>query len=475
QIMLEMKVKEKTIELSTRNRDMRLILDNAEEGFLTCSLDGHIRSEYSSIVEKWFTKPTSSIKIWDLLMAGDPKRLGSFQVGWDQFVDDFLPFEVCAGQMPAVIQNGNSYFGLTFTPIYDQDKKLVSILVVVTNLTAKVEHERRNRQQQELVATFQALSKDRAGFLEYFSDAENMLKNLVNPKEKTSKENQFRLLHTLKGNSAQYGLTTLAEVCHDLESKLQEGSEPLTESDIKFISDFWNEMSARLINMIGNRTRKSIELDISEYTHVLQRIKLGASHSEIGDYIERWRLEPAIKRLDRMIDQAKSLADRLNIENIRFTTNDNGIRLEPDAFADLWSSMIHVVRNSIDHGFSGGKIANPTLAFSVAMNGELLVLSIKDNGVGINWDNVREKAKKMNLPCATQSDLEECLFADGLSTKDEVSSISGRGVGMAAVKEAVFDYGGTIKVISQKGQGTEFIFTLPMRLQLKNTESKMVA
>jgi two-component system chemotaxis sensor kinase CheA len=476
QMKLELKVKEKTKELSARNSDMRLILDNAEEGFLTCTLDGRIGSEYSAIIEHWFEKPNHDTKIWDFLMKGESaKRLANFKGGWGQFIDDFLPFDVSAGQMPQIIQNNQLYFETSYIPIYDHKKNLASILLVVKNITAKVESDKKNRVQQELVAAFQALSKDRAGFLDYFADAENMLRILNNSGDSLAKASQFRLVHTLKGNSAQYGLDTLAEICHNLESKLQDSDESLTVSDIALLSNAWNELSDRLISIIGNRARKFIELDIAEYTQVLHRIKQGASHTEIAAQIERWRLEPAVKRLDRMAEQAKSLANRLNIDNISIITNDNGVRLEPEAFSEMWSSMIHVVRNSIDHGFGGQTTKNPTLLLTTRLVGESMELSVEDNGCGIDWDRVKEIAIKMSLPCSTMKDLEACLFADGLSTKSEVTTLSGRGVGMAAVKQAIFDCGGTIDVISSKGQGTQFRFVLPMGQRLFKSSTRIAS
>jgi HPt (histidine-containing phosphotransfer) domain-containing protein len=473
---LERKVKEKTKELSSRNHDMRLILDNANEGFLTCTLDGSIGSEYSSIIEKWFGKPTVDTKLWDLLMLHESKaRRAIFKSGWSQFVDGYLPFEVCADQMPSVIQHEGKCFSPSFMPIYGQDKELLRIMVVIMNITAKVEADRKDRLQQELLATFQALSKDRAGFLEYFADAEAMIKTLNNRGPGLDKDIQFRIVHTLKGNSAQFGLITVAEACHELESKLRVLDEPLTLAEISFVTEAWEEMSARLINLIGSRERKSIELDLAEYNYVLQRIKAGATNLEIAEQIELWRFEPAIKRLDRMAEHAKSLADRLKVENLEVFTSDNGVRLDSEAFSEVWSTLIHVIRNAIDHGFSGGKTDTPCLHLSTNLSANVMELSVKDNGQGIDWDKVREKAKAMSLPCSTASDLEACLFADGLSTKNEVTSVSGRGVGMAALKQAVSACGGTIKIISKRGQGTEFKFLLPIDAEKCKVSMKKAA
>lgn len=470
-IGLEKIVAHKTEQLSARNRDMRLILDNSEQGFLTCTLDGHIGSECSAIVEKWFGKP-SQTKVWDFVTRGDQKMANLLREGWNQLVDDYLPFEVCAGQMPRIVQCDSSSYSFNYLPIYNSQKVLGNILVVVSDVTAQVEAVKRDRHQQEMLATFQALSKDRVGFLEYFSDAENMVRTLSDTKQALSKELQFRLIHTLKGNSAQYGLATLAEVCHELESKLHDQANPLQLAEISKISAAWEAMSSRLITLIGNRKRQIIELEVADYVYVLKRIKENASSSEIAGHIERWRLEPAVKRLDRIAEQAKSLATRLDLENIVVETCDNDVRLEPDSFSDVWTSMIHIIRNSIDHGFVESGIQNPKLSLVTQKLGNNLLVSVRDNGRGVDWEKIRIKAKQMSLPWETQQDLEKALFADGLTTKTEVSSISGRGIGMAAVLTSVHSYGGSITVYSQPGQGTEFKIELPISETVQSAKNK---
>ena len=90
--------------------------------------------------------------------------------------------------------------------------------------------------------------------------------------------------------------------------------------------------------------------------------------------------------------------------------------------------------------------------------GDEPVISIRDDGRGIDWDAVRRRAETCGLPSTTFGDLERALFADGFSTKDVVTAISGRGVGMAVIAEVTKQLGGRIAVSSNVGQGTIFEF-----------------
>jgi hypothetical protein len=148
--------------------------------------------------------------------------------------------------------------------------------------------------------------------------------------------------------------------------------------------------------------------------------------------------------------------------NIYLAKNlDDGIRLDTSQWSRFWSAMVHAVRNAVDHGIEApelravaGKPARPTLSFTASRTPGELVISLSDDGGGINWDRVRERARASGLPADTQSDLERALFADGFSTSTKVSDVSGRGVGMAALRVAVAGLGGKIEIASQPNQGT---------------------
>jgi two-component system chemotaxis sensor kinase CheA len=100
-------------------------------------------------------------------------------------------------------------------------------------------------------------------------------------------------------------------------------------------------------------------------------------------------------------------------------------------------------------------------------------ISISDDGRGINWDRVKEAAYRKGLPAETQLDLDAALFADGLSTADQVTDTSGRGVGMAAVKQSCDERGGDICVKSKEGRGTTFTFKFPVESMASSTLKKL--
>jgi chemotaxis protein histidine kinase CheA len=89
-----------------------------------------------------------------------------------------------------------------------------------------------------------------------------------------------------------------------------------------------------------------------------------------------------------------------------------------------------------------------------------VVIRLQDDGRGIDWEKVAQRAAGLGLPHATRADLEAALFADGVSTRSVATTTSGRGVGLAALREATLHMGGRIVVRSERNVGTSFEFRI---------------
>src|SRR5207245_889300 len=115
----------------------------------------------------------------------------------------------------------------------------------------------------------------------------------------------------------------------------------------------------------------------------------------------------------------------------------NDVRVDRKQWRGFWATLTHVVRNAIDHGFEtdderarAGKPATRSLTLRTSVRDGTIVVEVGDDGRGIDWDQVRAKARLRSLSADTSVDLVNAIFSDGISTKDEVTEISGRGVGL---------------------------------------------
>jgi two-component system chemotaxis sensor kinase CheA len=144
---------------------------------------------------------------------------------------------------------------------------------------------------------------------------------------------------------------------------------------------------------------------------------------------------------------------------------------------EIIDPLVHLVRNSIDHGIeskneriAAGKNPQGDLTLRAFPKGNSVIIEIQDDGAGIDPDKVLQKAVEKKIITKDQtldrSEIINLIFAPGLSTKEGVSEISGRGVGMDIVKEKITSLGGFVGIETEKGAGSKFILTLPITLAI---------
>ena len=206
-----------------------------------------------------------------------------------------------------------------------------------------------------------------------------------------------------------------------------------------------------------------------EIERLCDAIRAGAKAEVVIEQLEAWQLEPVERPLDRLGHYAHDLARRLGKGQIDVEIRGGNVRVDPVRFAGLWPALVHLIRNAIDHGIespaqreSGGKpaIARVSLIAS-AQHGDL-VMTVADDGSGINWERVRSVAIERKLPHRDQRELLQALLSPGFTTRSEVTLTSGRGIGMAALQEQVTNLGGAISVESLAGRGTSWHITVPL-------------
>ena len=216
------------------------------------------------------------------------------------------------------------------------------------------------------------------------------------------------------------------------------------------LSDVWLRVLGQQEAFLGDDT--AIRSDETDYDRLVRQLRARADHDELLAMVRSFRDEPTRAPLNRLGAQAARVAQQLG-KPLVVSIVDNGLRLPGNCCDAVWLSAVHIVRNAVDHGLeraelreAAGKPVEGTLTLSTRFDGDLLVIAFIDDGGGVDWERVRAKARERGLPTETHDDLVNALFSDGLSTRDEVSALSGRGVGLSAVKAAVEALEGTLHV-----------------------------
>ncbi len=458
---LESTVEARTRDLATRNDAMRLVLDNVEQGLVTIDREGHLATECSTAFAEWFGAPDEA-DLGHHLDAGDGRFATAFEIGWSQVIDDFLPREVSTAQLPATVSRNGRQYALSFRLLGRDDEPVKGALALIRDVTEELRQREAEAAQREFVTAVERALNDRRGFEDFLTETDVLLATLAAGEDRTV---VARMLHTIKGNCAIYGLTSIAARCHALEDKMAEG-ETVTPDDVNTLTEAWRATARRLSALFGERS-DHVELPREALREACNALILAGRTAEAAA-LRRWGDEPVGPRLARMGDRAKELAERLERVPVEIEVIDDNVRVPRERWASVWSAMVHVVRNAVDHGLEtpeereeASKPPTATLTLRTRQDRQGVTLEIADDGRGIDWDRVRAKATRLGLPCETQAQLQEVLFSDGFSTRDEATDTSGRGVGMGAFAEAVRALGGTVTLTSKRGRGTTVSAFIP--------------
>jgi len=194
--------------------------------------------------------------------------------------------------------------------------------------------------------------------------------------------------------------------------------------------------------------------------------------------VMKTRMQPIgslFKKYPRMVNE---LAESLN-KKVEFTLIGESTELDKTMLEDLNDPLVHLVRNAIDHGIetleerkAAGKPEVSLLQIEAKQEGDHILITITDDGQGMRADRIRNRAIEKKLisgEVAAKLDDErslELIFLPGFSTKDQISSISGRGVGLDVVNTNIQKMNGTIEIQTQPGSGTQFTISLPLTLAI---------
>jgi two-component system chemotaxis sensor kinase CheA len=225
-----------------------------------------------------------------------------------------------------------------------------------------------------------------------------------------------------------------------------------------------------MLNLIG----KSIEGPLGEKFQSVAG-ELERNTREIQEAVMSIRMLPVSFVFNRFPRVVRDLSTKLG-KSIDLIIEGGDTELDKGLTEKLVDPLTHLVRNSIDHGIESADVRadrnkNPTgtVVLKAAQQGGSIVISISDDGGGLSRTKILAKAHEKNIPIAdnpSDSEVWQLIFAPGFSTADQITDVSGRGVGLDVVKRNVQSLGGRIDIESQEGVGATFTIRLPLTLAI---------
>ncbi len=495
QMMKQIKKHNQSLEtkVKARTQDVMELLDNAGQGFLVFKKDYKIMPSYSKVCFNLLsghmqenTTDLTGLKITELLFQKSDREM--FTEFLNLIFDDYKKNSHGFHFLPTELNVGDKILESRFQPLMDESGEL-KVMVILSDITKEksLAHEKLIKEENNRLLV-QVVS-DKTGTQIFLRETDKLFWWL---QEGTATQFQqalvMRSLHTLKGNCASFGFTQVSALAHKIESSIQEKNPfdlaalERLRIDLQGLEAKFRDKVAELTELIPEFLKESDKLEIApqkmEQFKLSLLTKVKEEHKEI--VIEEFtsllyqQVNKLLKGYPKMV---QDVADSLGKE-IEFSVEGGEVEADLNSLTPVFSNLGHLVKNAIDHGIEEydtriklGKKEAGKLQISIYETEQNLILKITDDGAGMDPEKIRKSAvakgilTEQSSKKLSEKEILPLIFHSGFTTKDSVSHISGRGVGMDAVKNAVEECGGTIAITSQLGKGTIFEIQLPLRVR----------
>jgi PAS domain S-box-containing protein len=479
-------------------------------GIFTVDLNGEIEWPYSLFTEYLLGQDKLSGKklnkilfepVWHTLDAIE--KTGATQVV-DCIGGDTLWFDMAKLHFPKEIQftrdtpDGLSscWLGITYHPIVHENT-IEKIMIVLEDRTEVVEARRALELQREVennkIKKILQIQNCSGSLLEVtFSDFDLLFPRLHNEIRNGEYEKVARTLHGIKGIARTAGFSDIEHSVHEIEDQVLEATKNQQEPDSSWLEDAydrirneWSELRSLCFALSGKQHGLQIkQVDYVEVLHELSELqknldpegrkrtdkileKLGG-----GKFAKKVKLSTLEQRL---LKQANVTAETVERSvKLEFLWQDvKVIQNELLTFSEI---LIHLLNNSIDHGIEPPedrkRLNKPEIGsvyFFAETRDDMVHFEISDDGRGINPKDVlkiaidREIITEKQGKSLTDEEVLGLILAPGFSSKTEATRVSGRGIGLDSVNDAVKALGcHNLKIESKEGEGTKFIFDIPL-------------
>lgn len=483
---LEELVAERTAQLRQKTNDIQSMMQNMPQGVLTVMANNKIHPEYSAYLAVIFeTNDIAGRNMMDLVFKDTSlgsNALSQVEAAVDACVgQDSMNFEFNAHLMVTEFEkkmpDGRvKSIELSWSPICDENDLVEKIMICARDVTElKRLNAEANAQRRELEIIGEILAVSQEKFQEFIDTAYNFVQENyeITTKTTTKDENAiailFRNMHTIKGNARTHGLMHMTNVVHETEQAydvLRKDPEAVWDSEqqaqqlaqVKALVDEYSRVNSTTLGRKGPGRRGNVErflmVDKDQLAQTLDVVKtvdqndvssLRAALSKISSTLNTIGTSRLDKILSGVVESLPSLAKELGKEPPAVTIHDNGILVRNQMVGLLKNLFVHLLRNSIDHGIedaatrvAAGKNAMGHIQLTMTLDENKLEMRLKDDGRGLNIGRIRKIAIERNLIEANANlssfDVAQLIFASGFSTAEKVTEVSGRGVGMDAVK-----------------------------------------
>ena len=497
-----------------RTKSISDLLDNAGQGFLSFDISLTVMKEYSAQCVEIFGKKIDNLNILEILY---PRQ-------WEDYLFDYASlrrdseiviaedsFKYCIENekpvmlklLPQEIKLNNKILSVKYVFLKHKNKNDNKIMLIITDVTFEKQLAKKAEEEEERNKFIVKVALDKNSFIFFIKDASSLIAEMRNFANQNNLNQEilnyiYRNCHTIKGNASFFNMKNIAATAHNFENFLEEIKltsvipDNITDILNKNIENIYLELN-RHLDLVGDFLNRE-EILKNEKTFEISESKI----DNLADYIIRKNIfEPDKKIIISKINELKKISIKYILK--RFALNCRQLAeklgkkigtlklINEDFPVDYYylkpaiDTFVHLIRNAVDHGLeipAERKRCNkpPECRIEIAIDEKNIqgenwfAFSVFDDGRGIDLNKLKTKIieKKImsleKLNSLTEMELTDLVFIDGISSKESSNEISGRGVGLSAVKSAVESLNGKIKIESERGKFCRFTVLIPIRV-----------
>lgn len=483
--------------IARRTASIKNLMNNAGQGFLSYGCDLLVQEEYSAECTKIFGFNIKAQNVAALLFADDTaEQLYFADAAAQAFAEtDLCTRDVYLSLLPTEANLKGKTLQLEYRMIRDEVSIEQSIMIIVTDITTKRYLETKMDEERRILRMVVRVSQYRRDFISCVRNYNAFCSTTLPEMLSTSVDGEKLIsdilyqTHTFKGNFSQLSLDHVATQIHSLEEQLlrirqqNDISRDLVidvlskyamsgwlEPELSIIKEYWGNQFLAEENIFNVSSGKLNELE-----NMIKCLFSSTDRQPLLDWITKLKSIQFVELLSPYAEYASQLAAQEEKLLAGVTITGGNFFINPDYYSDLKKALVHVFRNSIFHGLecpderiACGKPAQGNVDCTAVAVGGRIILTISDDGRGIDIDRLRAKTGKLGRDSlqssskATKNEVLNAIFQDGVSTNTEVSELAGLGIGLSSVKIAVEKLGGTVQVTTAAQQGTTFVFDIPL-------------
>ncbi len=515
--------------IDEKMQQVKDILNNIDQGLFTVNFDGTVNEEYSARANDILkVGDISNYDVYELLRLESATKK-SFNTWIDlvrkkhgkqrwRKLEKLAPVHEMEFRGTGSSEDQLDYVSVSYQKIYNTDGDLSKLMVLTVDETEKRRKEQlmkdeRLRHENEMKTILGIANTPESELISFLEDTENRIEGIVTELEKhllgvaKQRENHpseddtydvnpecvdalYRNIHTIKGNGGSYGFDLLSQLAHQAEDALENLRAPLhsrrgdnlkiIEKNILEMGDVVSNIRSKLSLIYGDDDAVFVRVSEENIAYI-QRLTDSVSSLYGSDKIVQEMQEAAtklswkpLKELARKYSKVVTTSSNKLNKEIELKISNEATLYPPEIFDGLDEVMMHILRNSVDHGIESDEERAQlekgvgSIQLTVDWDQGKRVISIADDGKGLDTDVISNKAVKKGLikpaDLETMSKREKIniIFTPGFSTASSVTEISGRGVGLDVVKTKIEELDGVLELDSTVNKGTKFSITMPL-------------